>query len=47
MDRETLKYVLSGNAARRLPETAPRALQLPLDSTKVVTLIGIRRSAKI
>lgn len=46
MDGETLKYVLSANAARRLPETAPRALRLPLDSTKVVTLIGIRRSGK-
>jgi predicted AAA+ superfamily ATPase len=46
VDRETLKYVLAGNAARRLPETAPRALQLPLDSHKAVTLIGIRRSGK-
>lgn len=38
--------MLAGNAARQLPETAPRALQLPLDSSKVVTLIGIRRSGK-
>ncbi len=46
MDKETLKYILSDNAARKLPEAAPRALQLPLDSGKVITLVGIRRSGK-
>lgn len=46
MDKETLKYVLAQSAARPLPPAIPRALQLPLDSRKVVTLVGIRRSGK-
>jgi predicted AAA+ superfamily ATPase len=44
--KESLKYVLAHNTTRKLPEAAPRALQLPLDTTKVITLIGIRRSGK-
>lgn len=32
--------------ARPLPAMAPRTLALPLDSRKVVTLVGIRRSGK-
>ncbi|MBM3881469.1 MAG: ATP-binding protein [Verrucomicrobia bacterium] len=46
MDKETLKYVLAQAATRPLPPTAPRALELPLDSRKVVALVGIRRSGK-
>lgn len=46
MDKETLKYVLASNATRMLPKTAPRTLRLPLDSGKIVTLVGIRRSGK-
>jgi predicted AAA+ superfamily ATPase len=46
MDRETLKYVLAANTERGLPAGTARALQLPLDSGKVVTLVGIRRSGK-
>lgn len=46
MDKETLKYVLAQSTTRPLPPAAPRALQLPLDSRKVVTLVGIRRSGK-
>jgi predicted AAA+ superfamily ATPase len=30
----------------KLPEAAPRTLQLPLDPAKVITLIGIRRTGK-
>lgn len=46
MDEETLKYVLAQSTARALPLVVPRALQLPLDSRKVVTLVGIRRTGK-
>ena len=46
MDKETLKYVLAQTAARPLPQLTPRTLQLPLDSRKVVALVGIRRSGK-
>lgn len=41
-----MKYVLTANTARPLPVGTPRQLQLPLDSGKVVTLAGIRRSGK-
>jgi hypothetical protein len=33
--KESLKYVLAYNTTRKLPEAAPRTLQLPLDTTKV------------
>jgi len=46
MDKETIKYVLTQTAARPLPHVTPRTLELPLDSRKVVALIGIRRSGK-
>lgn len=46
MDKESLKYVLADHTTRQLPAAAPRALQLPLDARKVVTLVGIRRSGK-
>ena len=46
MRKESLKYVLAYNTTRKLPEAAPRTLQLPLDTTKVITLIGIRRTGK-
>jgi len=46
MDRETLKYVLAENTARRLPDVTPRTLALPLQTRKVITLVGIRRSGK-
>lgn len=46
MNKETLKYVLAQSTTRALPLTMPRQLDLPLDSDKVVTLVGIRRSGK-
>lgn len=46
MDKETLKYVLAYNTTRELPSATPRALQLPLEIRKVITLVGIRRSGK-
>jgi predicted AAA+ superfamily ATPase len=44
--KETLKYVLAHNTNRKLPAGSPRALKLPLNSEKVTTLVGIRRSGK-
>ncbi|MCX6538590.1 MAG: ATP-binding protein [Acidobacteria bacterium] len=46
MDKETLKYVLAQSTTRPLPPATPRTLELPLDSGKVVALIGIRRTGK-
>jgi predicted AAA+ superfamily ATPase len=46
VQKETLKYVLAENTSRKLPIATPRALQPPLSSNKVVTLVGIRRSGK-
>lgn len=46
MDKETLKYVISQNHRRKWPDVCSRDLQLPLESGKVITLVGIRRSGK-
>jgi len=46
MDKETLKYVLAQSGTRPWPPATPRTLELPLDSRKVVALVGIRRSGK-
>lgn len=46
MEKENLKYVLAQHTERKLPDATQRAVQLPLDSRKVVTLVGIRRSGK-
>jgi uncharacterized protein len=46
MDKEKLKYVLTQSATRPLPPATPRTLELPLDSNKIVALVGIRRSGK-
>ena len=46
MDKETLKYVLAQSTTRPLPPTTPRTLELPLDSNKIIALVGIRRSGK-
>jgi predicted AAA+ superfamily ATPase len=46
MEKENLEYVLAQHTERKLPDATPRAVQLPLDSRKVVTLVGIRRSGK-
>ena len=46
MDKETLKYVLTQSTTRPLPPATPRMLELPLDSKKIVALVGIRRSGK-
>ena len=41
-----LKYVLAQSTTRPLPPAKMRKLALPLDSHKVVALIGIRRTGK-
>jgi predicted AAA+ superfamily ATPase len=46
VNKETLKYVLTQSAMRPLPAAMPRTLELPLDSNKIVALVGIRRSGK-
>jgi uncharacterized protein len=46
MWKESLKYVLTENTARKFPTTLPRTLELPLNTTKITTLVGIRRSGK-
>jgi len=46
VDKETLKYVLAQSTTRPLPPAVPRTLELPLESGKVVALVGIRRSGK-
>ena len=46
MRKEALKYILTENTARKFPATVPRTLELPLNTTKITTLVGIRRSGK-
>lgn len=46
MEKEALKYVLAQSATRPFPEVVHRSVELPLNSRKVVTLVGIRRSGK-
>src|SRR5262245_19265032 len=46
VDKERLKYVLREAEELPLPSIRPRAVQLPMNSGKVVVLVGIRRSGK-
>jgi uncharacterized protein len=46
VDKEKLKYVLRESEELGLPSMHPRALKLPLNSGKVIVLVGIRRSGK-
>ena len=46
VDKEILKYVLAQGTTRPLPHIVPRTLRLPLNTRKVVALVGIRRSGK-
>jgi len=46
MNSDNLKGVLSQFHDRPLPRAIPRALSLPVDSAKVVGLVGVRRSGK-
>lgn len=40
MVKETLKYILSQPMGEKMNAVKPRELELPLDSGKVVTLMG-------
>jgi predicted AAA+ superfamily ATPase len=46
MNKEALKYVLSQFTSRELPSVRARDLEVPLESGKVVGLVGVRRSGK-
>ncbi|MBS0613072.1 MAG: AAA family ATPase, partial [Proteobacteria bacterium] len=46
MRKEALKYVLTENTARKFPASVARTLELPLNTSKITTLVGIRRSGK-
>ena len=46
MNKESLKYVLREFTDRSLPATRPREVEVPLQSGKIVGLVGVRRSGK-
>jgi predicted AAA+ superfamily ATPase len=46
VNKETLKYVLAQSATRPFPPATPRTLQLPLDPTKIVSLVAERSLRK-
>jgi len=44
--KELLKTIISDSQSRVLPTVWSRTLTIPVDSTKIVTLTGVRRSGK-
>lgn len=44
--KDLLKSIIKDNQQRRLPEIWERELKLPLDTNKIITLAGVRRSGK-
>lgn len=44
--KELLKTIISDNQAQSLPEIWHRSLEIPLQSKKIITLSGVRRSGK-
>ncbi|TCK05284.1 ATP-binding protein [Phorcysia thermohydrogeniphila] len=46
MRKEVLKEVIVSFQRRELPQVISRDLRLPIDSGKIVTLVGVRRSGK-
>jgi predicted AAA+ superfamily ATPase len=46
VNKETIKYVLHQSTERQVPATHPRQVDVPLETGKVVTLTGVRRSGK-
>lgn len=44
--RETFKRIITDFHEKRLQPTMPRDIQIPFDSGKIVSLIGVRRSGK-
>jgi hypothetical protein len=46
MRKESLKYILTENTTRKFPATVPRQMELPLDTLKITTLVGIPTPAQ-
>ncbi len=44
--RETFKKIITDFQERKLPRTVPREIQIPVDSAKIVSLVGVRRCGK-
>jgi len=47
MQKEALKYVLTENTARKFPATVPRALELPLNTTRLRPLLAFDVAAEL
>ncbi len=45
-DKDILKTIITDNQQRVLPEVWKRSLEIPLESSKIITLSGVRRSGK-
>lgn len=46
MNKETFAYIIRDFHERSLPEIKPRSIELPTESNKIISLVGIRRSGK-
>jgi predicted AAA+ superfamily ATPase len=44
--RETFKKIITDFQERKLPRTVSREIQIPVDSAKIVSLVGVRRCGK-
>ncbi|MBI3443053.1 ATP-binding protein [Candidatus Woesebacteria bacterium] len=44
--KDLLKTIISDNQSQELPKIWPRKLTIPMDSGKIITLAGVRRSGK-
>lgn len=44
--KDLLKTIITDNQKRQLPNIWPRILKIPLESEKIITLAGVRRSGK-
>jgi uncharacterized protein len=44
--KDLLKTIITDNQTRSLPEIWKRTLELPQDTNKIITLVGVRRSGK-
>ncbi len=44
--KEAFKRIITDFQERKLPPTVPREVQIPLDTGKIVSLVGVRRSGK-
>jgi hypothetical protein len=44
--KEAFKKIITDFHERKLPQTVPREIRIPLDPGKIVSLVGVRRSGK-